>query len=118
VPQNLKVAGGDGYVDLDWNNSLGADIVGYYISRALDDGDGAPGTFTARQDSVTISAHQDSTAISGQDYFYYIVAWTTTATPRHRQIRSPAAGSVAHQISLSAQRRAQSATSLPGRLLL
>jgi fibronectin type 3 domain-containing protein len=75
VPQNLKVAGGDGYVDLDWNNSLGADIVGYYISRALDDGDGAPGTFTARQDSVTISAYQDETAISGQNYFYYVRAY-------------------------------------------
>jgi fibronectin type 3 domain-containing protein len=74
IPQNLKIAGGGYYVDLDWNNSGGADLVGYYIARAMETGDG-PGTFTARYDSVAISAYQDSTALSANTYYYYARAY-------------------------------------------
>lgn len=70
VPADLVASGGDGFVDLDWPGVSAADLVGYQISRATDDG-GAPGSF-AVTDTVTISAHQDSTAISGNIYHYYV----------------------------------------------
>jgi fibronectin type 3 domain-containing protein len=69
VPADLVASGGDGFVDLDWSFPVvAADFAHFRIWRAL--GDGA----FALHDSVTISAHQDSTAISGQDYRYKVVS--------------------------------------------
>jgi hypothetical protein len=66
VPSGLVASGGDGFVDIDWTFPItAADFAHFRLWRAL--GDGA----FALHDSVTISAHQDSTAISGQDYRYY-----------------------------------------------
>jgi fibronectin type 3 domain-containing protein len=69
VPANLVASGGDGFIDLDWSFPVtAADFAHFRIWRAL--GDGA----FALHDSVEISAHQDSTAISGQDYRYKVVS--------------------------------------------
>jgi hypothetical protein len=78
VPANLVASGGDGFIDLDWSFPVtAADFAHFRMWRAL--GDGA----FALHDSVTISAHQDSTAISGQDYRYKVVAldddWNASA---------------------------------------
>lgn len=70
-PQDLVSAGGDGYVDLDWAYpTQPADFLRFRIWRRQHDDGGA----FALHDSVTISAHQDSVAVSGVEYDYYVVA--------------------------------------------
>lgn len=72
IPTALKASGGAGYIDLDWLGVSAADLVGYEVSRAPETGDG-PGTY-AVTDTVAISAHQDSTALESNFYYYRVRA--------------------------------------------
>jgi fibronectin type 3 domain-containing protein len=75
VPQNVIASGGSHYIDLDWSNSSAADLTGYYVARAPNAAGDVAGTYTARYDSVAISAYQDSTALSGDRFWYKVRAY-------------------------------------------
>jgi regulation of enolase protein 1 (concanavalin A-like superfamily) len=65
APSNLTASAGDGYIDLSWNGSTGADQ--YNIYR------GTGGNYYL-QDSTAATSWRDNNVTNGTTYYYYVTA--------------------------------------------
>jgi fibronectin type 3 domain-containing protein len=71
APTNLSATGGDGWVDLDWDDNPEASVVGYNVYRAFFSGSSHSKINDA---PVSVSEYTDTTVNNGTTYYYVVRA--------------------------------------------
>lgn len=73
VPTGLTAVGGDGVINLDWNDSVEFDLAGYGVFRA----DSASATSYVNIANVSQSDYADTAVWNGVTYYYVVTAYDT-----------------------------------------
>lgn len=75
APTGLIATGGNGVVNLDWNDNGEADLAGYNVLRSTTSG----GPYTKINASlITVSTYSDTTVTNGTTYYYVVTAVDTS----------------------------------------
>ncbi len=75
APSGLTATGGDGFVDLDWNDNFEGDLAGYNVYRSTVSG----GSYTQLNGALLLtSGFLDPTVNNGTTYYYVVTAENTS----------------------------------------
>jgi len=82
APTNLIATSGDGWVCLDWADSIDQDLASYTVYRALTTGS----NYTAIASGLTASTNTDDSVFNGNTYYYVV---TSTDSNSNESAYSP-----------------------------